>query len=151
MLSGSNKTSFLRKLRTENKGMSGLGILIFFMTLMILIIIPLTVGSLEYQLFETEKNQIKIAAENAVFSTLETVDPEMLGKGTAEPDLSEFVSAIESNLAFQNCGVVPDNLDVEVVNGAYIVVTFDYIHRIKSIQFDKKMSVFLTYDIPKDT
>ena len=142
------KRLYLIKQRTE--GLAGIGLLLFMVSVLVLLVLPISIGLLEFQFLNIEKEQVKTATENTVNLLYESVEDKSLSKVVTVPDLDEFQNVLFGNLSALGCNAIPENITVEFVDDQWLIVTFTYSHVFKSLDLEKPMSVFLKYWIPSD-
>lgn len=138
------------QIKHQIRGSASIGLMLFMVTMIVLVVLPLLMGLLEFQFLNLEKSQVRAATENAVNDIYESVDERAFSKVITIPDLSGFESNLVSHLEDLNCEIDPSEVTVDFVNQDMIIVTFSYVHRFKSFDFQKPMSVFLKYRIPSD-
>jgi len=142
------KRLYLIKQRTE--GLAGIGLLLFMVSVLVLLVLPISIGLLEFQFLNIEKEQVKTATENTVNLLYESVEDKSLSKVVTVPDLNEFESVLFKILSALGCKAIPENLTVEFADAQWLIITFTYSHEFKSLDLQKPMSVFLKYWIPSD-
>ncbi|GAU77862.1 hypothetical protein [Fusibacter sp. 3D3] len=140
----------LYPIKHQTEGLAGIGLLLFMISVLVLLILPISIGLLEFQFLNIEKEQVKTATENTVNLLYESVASQPLSKVVAVPDLSEFKTVLSKNLSALKCNAQPEEVAVEFVEEQWLVITFTYKHEFKSLDLQKNMSVFLKYWMPSD-
>lgn len=148
MFTNLHKRLYLIKHQTE--GLAGIGLLLFMIAVLVLLILPISIGLLEFQFLNIEKEHVKTATENTVNLLYESVKSQPLSKVVSVPDLSEFEEVLFTNFSALGCGVIAEDITVEFFEDQWLIVTFTYNHEFKSLDLQKPMSVFLKYWLPKD-
>ncbi|MBF4695468.1 hypothetical protein [Fusibacter ferrireducens] len=137
-------------IKHQTRGLAGIGLLLFMLSVLVLLILPISIGLLEFQFLNIEKEQVKTATENTVNLVYESVESKEMSKVVAAPDLSEFEAVLVKNFSALGCSVVAQDITVEFYEDQWLLISFTYDHEFKSLDLQKPMSVFLKYWLPND-